>query len=195
LCRPAWNSIRRWQMNLPVLRRRLRRWMGIYSCNRVSIRLNNAFSFIAGWSSPVARQAHNLKVGHPASILAQEQIMPLAGQKRKTGPLCSSHLRKGPALSYLAAMPNGCKGRFISFGEISLWVRVATRRRKLPAVDATTSFSLKSSLPLSWWLPSRSSLPSSLSWPCRPLQRTGSVNMHMPCIGMHNIETISQRQN
>ena len=48
--------------------------------------------------------------------------MPLAGQKRKTGPLCSSHLRKGPALSYLAAMPNGCKGRFISFGEISLWV-------------------------------------------------------------------------
>lgn len=38
------------------------------------------------------------------------------GQKRKTGPLCSSHLHKGPALSYLAAILNGCKGRFISFG-------------------------------------------------------------------------------
>jgi hypothetical protein len=37
-------------------------------------------------------------------------------QKRKTGPLCSSHLHKGPALSCLAAMPNGCKGHFISFG-------------------------------------------------------------------------------
>jgi hypothetical protein len=28
---------------------------------------------------------------------------PSSGQKRKTGPLCSSHLHKGPALSYLAA--------------------------------------------------------------------------------------------
>src|SRR5882724_13645645 len=37
--------------------------------------------------------------------------------------------------------------------------------------DTITSFSLRSSLPLSWWLPSRSSLPSSLSWPCRPLQK------------------------
>jgi hypothetical protein len=37
-------------------------------------------------------------------------------QKRKTGPLCSSHLHKGPASSYLAAMLNGCKGHFISFG-------------------------------------------------------------------------------
>jgi hypothetical protein len=46
---------------------------------------------------------------------AQEQIMP-TGQKRKTGPLCSSQLHKGPALSYLAAILNGCKGRFISFG-------------------------------------------------------------------------------
>ena len=46
---------------------------------------------------------------------AQEQIMP-TGQKRKTGPLCSSQLHKGPALSYLAAILNGCKGRFLSFG-------------------------------------------------------------------------------
>ena len=39
------------------------------------------------------------------------------GQNRKTGPLCSSHLQKGPASSYLAAILNGCKGRFIrSFG-------------------------------------------------------------------------------
>ena len=52
------------------------------------------------------------------------------GQKRKTGPLCSSHLHKGPALSYLAAIPNGSKGHFRSFGEVSLCVRVATRRRQ-----------------------------------------------------------------
>jgi hypothetical protein len=25
--------------------------------------------------------------------------------------------------------------------------------------------------------------------------KTGSVNMHMPCIGMHNTKTISQMQN
>ena len=38
----------------------------------------------------------------------------------------------------------------------------------LSVAGMATSFSLKSSLPLSWWLPSRSSLPSLLSWPCRP---------------------------
>src|SRR5665647_2575634 len=51
-------------------------------------------------------------------------------QKRKTGPLCSSHLHKGPALSCLAAIPNGCKGHFRSFGEAPLCVRAATRRRQ-----------------------------------------------------------------
>ena len=125
---------------------------------------------------------------------AQGKIMPLVGAETKTGPLCSSHLHKGPALSYLAAIPNGCKG-CKSFREVSLCVRGAPRRRNLSVADTTTSFSLKSSLPPSWWLPSRSSLPSSLSWPCRPLQKTGSVNMHTPCIDMHNIETISQMQN
>jgi hypothetical protein len=34
-------------------------------------------------------------------------------------------LHKGPALSCLAAIPNGCKGYFRSFGEASLCVRVA----------------------------------------------------------------------
>ncbi len=61
---------------------------------------------------------------------AQEQIMPLAGAETKTGPLCSSHLHKGPISSYLAAIPNGCKGHFRLFGEVSLCVRIATRRRQ-----------------------------------------------------------------
>jgi hypothetical protein len=55
---------------------------------------------------------------------------PSPGQKRKTGPLCSSYLHKGPISSYLAAIPNGCKGHFRSFGEVSLCVRLATRRRQ-----------------------------------------------------------------
>lgn len=55
---------------------------------------------------------------------------PSPGLKRKTGPLRSSHLPKGPALSYLAAIPNGCKGHFRSFEEVSLCVRVAPRRRQ-----------------------------------------------------------------
>lgn len=45
---------------------------------------------------------------------AREQIMPTEAET-KTGPLCSSHLHKGPALSCLAAILNGCKGHFISF--------------------------------------------------------------------------------
>ena len=91
------------------------------------------------------------------------------GQKRKTGPLCSSHLHKGPALSYLAAIPNGCKGRFRSFGRFRFASGLRPGGGNLSVADTTTSFSWKSSLPPSWWPPSRSSLPSSLSWPCRPL--------------------------
>jgi hypothetical protein len=45
---------------------------------------------------------------------------PSPGRKRKTGPLCSSQLHKGPALYCLAAIPNGRKGRFRSLGEVSL---------------------------------------------------------------------------
>ena len=121
---------------------------------------------------------------------------PSPGHKQKTGPLC----RPPPAQRSGLILPlprysNGCKGHFRSFGEVSLCVRVAIRRRNFSVVDTTTSFSLKSSLPPSWWLPSRSSLPSSLSWPCRPLSKTGSVNMRTPSIDMHNIETISQMQN
>ena len=61
---------------------------------------------------------------------AQGKIMPLVGAETKAGPLCSSHLHKGPALSYLAAIPNGCKGCFKSFREVSLCVRGAPRRRQ-----------------------------------------------------------------
>lgn len=35
-----------------------------------------------------------------------------SGQKRKTGPLCSSYLNKGPISSYLAAKPYGCQRTF-----------------------------------------------------------------------------------
>ena len=62
--------------------------------------------------------------------MAPEQIVPLAGRKRKTGPLCSSQLHKGPALQCLAAIPNTCKGYLRSFGEVWLCVRVAIRRRQ-----------------------------------------------------------------
>jgi hypothetical protein len=58
-------------------------------------------------------------------------IRPISpGRKRKTGPLCSSQPHKGPALYCLAAIPNGCKGHFRSFGEVSLCIRVAIRRRQ-----------------------------------------------------------------
>jgi hypothetical protein len=55
--------------------------------------------------------------------------MPSPGQKRKTGPLCSNHLHKGQAYN---ASPRYRKaeGHFRSFGEVSLCVRVATRRRQ-----------------------------------------------------------------
>jgi hypothetical protein len=35
----------------------------------------------------------------------------------------------------------------------------------------------------------RSSLPSSLSWPCRPLWDSRSVNVRTPCIDARNNET------
>jgi hypothetical protein len=48
--------------------------------------------------------------------------------ERKTGPLRSRQRHKGPALSRFDATPNGCKRHFRSFGEMSLCVRVVTRR-------------------------------------------------------------------
>lgn len=42
--------------------------------------------------------------------LAHEQATSLAGQKRKTGPLCSSHLHKGPALSSVPRNQTAAKG-------------------------------------------------------------------------------------
>ena len=119
---------------------------------------------------PFSRRIHGVTVAGSGGIDPSRKSRSCPpGQKRKTGPLCSSHLHKGPALSYLAAIPNGCKGRFGSFGRFRFASGLRPGGGNLSV--ATTSFSLKSSLPPSWWLPSRSSLPSSLSWPCCPLQK------------------------
>jgi hypothetical protein len=55
--------------------------------------------------------------------------MPI-GQKRKTGPLCSSHLHKGPALSCLCRDTERLQKTFQILWKVSLCVRVATRRRQ-----------------------------------------------------------------
>ena len=117
------------------------------------------------------------------------------GQKRKTGPLCSSHLHKGPALSYLAAIPNGCKGYFRSFGEVSLCVRLATRTPQSLSrgydyfffFEVFFATFLVAAFAVFFAFFAFLAMSSSA--------KTGSVNMRTPCIDMHNIETISQMQN
>ena len=53
-----------------------------------------------------------------------------SGQKRKTGPLCSSHLHKGPALSCLCRDTERLQRTLRILWKVSLCVRVATRRRQ-----------------------------------------------------------------
>jgi hypothetical protein len=57
----------------------------------------------------------------------------LPGPKRKTGPLCSSHLHRGPVLSYVAAMANGCKRHFRCFEEVSRTQPNRARRTEVAA--------------------------------------------------------------
>jgi hypothetical protein len=119
---------------------------------------------------------------------------PSPGQKRKTGPLCSSYLHKGP-ISYLAAIPDGCKGHFRSFGEVSLCVRLATRRRQSLSrgydyfffFEVFFATFLVAAFAVFFAFFAFLAMSSSA--------KTGSVNMGTPCIDMHNIETLSQMQN
>ena len=103
---------------------------------------------------------------------AQKQIMPLAGAETKNRTFMQSPAAQRPGLM----MPRRDTERLQRTFQI-LWRGFALRPGcdpeggNLSVAGMATSFSLKSSLPLSWWLPSRSSLPSSLSWPCRPLQK------------------------
>jgi hypothetical protein len=119
---------------------------------------------------------------------------PRRERKRKTGPLCSSQLHKGPDLYCLAAIPTAPKDISDPLERFRLASGLRPGGGNFLGADTATSFSLRSSLPFSWWLLSRSSLLSSLSWPCRPLKNC-SVNIRRPCIDMRNIETISQKQN
>ena len=61
-------------------------------------------------------------------------------------------------------------------------------QRFLVATSSATS-----SLPPSWSL-SRSSLPSSLSWPCGPLYEHLLTDLRKPCIGVRNIATIPRKK-
>src|ERR1700719_2111519 len=88
----------------------------------------------------------------------------------KTGPSSSSHLHKGPALLSVAATLGWPQTGFQILGR-DLACLGGPGGGNLFVVDDITSFSSKSSLPLSWWLPSRFSLPSLLSWPCCPLSQ------------------------
>ena len=124
---------------------------------------------------------------------AQEQIMP-TGQKRKTGPLCSSHLHKGPALSCLAAILNGCKGHFISFGRgFALRPGCDPEAQSLSRgydyfffFEVFFATFLVAALAVFFAFFAFLAMSSS--------KKIGSVNMRMPWIDMHNIETISQMQ-
>jgi hypothetical protein len=64
-----------------------------------------------------------------ALILRAREDHALAGAETEN-PSCRSYLHRGPILSYLAAIPNDCKGYFRSFEEVSLCVRAATRGRQ-----------------------------------------------------------------
>ena len=100
---------------------------------------------------------------------AQEQIMPTGAEtKNRTFMQWLAAQRAGLVLP-CRATERPAKDIADPLAKFSFASGLRPARGNLSVADTTTSFSLKSSLPPSWWLPSRSSLPSSLSWPCRPL--------------------------
>jgi hypothetical protein len=118
--------------------------------------------------------------------------MPI-GQKRKTGPLCSSHLHKGPALSCLCRDTERLQRTFQILWKVSLCVRVATRRRQSLSRDyfffLEVFFATFLVAAFAVFVAFFAFLAMSSSL------KSGSVNMHTPSIDMHNVDTISQMQN
>ena len=115
-------------------------------------------------------------------------------QKRKTGPLCSSHLHKGPALSCLCRDTERLQRTFQILWKVSLCVRVATRKRQLSRgydyfffLEVFFATFLVAAFAVFFAFFAFLAMSSSL--------KSGSVNMHTPSIDMHNFETISQMQN
>jgi hypothetical protein len=104
-------------------------------------------------------------------------------------------MHKGPALSYLAAIPNGCKGRFISFGRFGFASGLRPGGGNLSIADTTYFFFFEVFFAtflvaafavffaffafLAMWL----SVKNWLS------------ELRTPRIDMHNTEMISQMQN
>ena len=92
-------------------------------------------------------------------------------------------------------MPTGCNGYFRSFGEVSLCVRVATRRRQSLSRRCDYFFFfevffatfLVAAFAVFFAFFAFLAMSSSI--------KTGSVNMCTPWIDMHNSETTSQMQN
>ena len=108
-----------------------------------------------------------VRLGRAASIPRARAHHAHWGRNEKPDLCAAATCTKVRPYLAFAAIPNGCKGRFRSFGRFRFASGLRPGGGNLSV--ATTSFSWKSSLPPSWWLPSRSSLPSLLSWPCRPL--------------------------
>jgi hypothetical protein len=84
--------------------------------------------------------------------------------------------------------PKACRGPFQIPEENYLGPDFDPEQHFLVVTSSATS-----SLPPSWSL-SRSSLPSSLSWPCGPLYEHLLIDLRTPCIGMRNIATIPRKQ-
>jgi hypothetical protein len=117
------------------------------------------------------------------------------GQKRKTGPLCSSHLHKGPALSCLCRDTERLQRTFQILWKVSLCVRVATRRRQSSSRGCDYFFFLEvffatflvAALAVFFAFFAFLAMSSSV-------KKFGSVNLLMPCIDMHNIDDITKEK-
>jgi hypothetical protein len=118
--------------------------------------------------------------------------MPI-GEKRKTGPLCSSHLHKGPALSCLCRDTERLQRTFQILWKVSLCVRVATRRRQSLSRDyfffleVFFATFLVAAFAVFFAFFAFLAMSSSV--------KKSSIDMRTPCIDMHTIKTISQMQN
>lgn len=121
--------------------------------------------------------------------------MPLAGVETETGPLCSSHLHKGPALSYLPRYRTAAKDTSDPLERFRFAPRLrprggnvsVARPRLLLFFEVFFATFLVAAFAVFFAFFAFLAMSSSV--------KTDSVNVRTPCIDLRNADTISRMQN
>lgn len=143
----------------------------------------------------LANRAAWVRLGFRLRSFAREH-MPLAGVETETGPLCSSHLHKSPALSYLPRYRTAAKDTSDPLERFRFAPGLRPRGGNVSVAGRDYFFFfevffatfLVAAFAVFFAFFAFLAMSSSV-------KKTDSVNVRTPCIDLRNADTISRMQN